>query len=230
MYRYDSQSGSWSNTHDAEHARAQTTFPHYSDHFERLRFTLLHFSIYDAWEGADVECPNCGWRGTLRKNGEWSEFGIESECDDCSQVLAYVAFPTHAEAVAAGDNSTVKMFEIMDSRTERFERTSLKTVDQLPEIDEQEFVLNWHTVERTETDRESYTLIQHNDHVIFRELAFFEGGFRYEPVARILKQKYGDRLKDVVPTHMGWLFLGGDSYSAMREAEDARQLLFGKPD
>lgn len=227
-YRYDIENASWTIAHE-DRACKSGAFPHYASPFERLRLPGMRFSFYDAWEGANVECPNCGWRGTLKSGGEYLGSGFEIKCGDCFHALAHVLFPAKEEAIAANDTSTIMMFEVMESRTERFERNSLKDVGQLPEIDEQEFVLRWDTVERENPGTESYTLIMHHDQAIFKELAFFEGGFRYEPVARILIQKYGHRLKDVVPTHMGWLYLGGDSYASLRKAQDARQELFGKP-
>ena len=61
---------------------------------------------------------------------------------------------------------------------------------------------------------EVYTLIKHSGETIFKELAFWEGGFRYRQVAEILKKKYGSRLTDLIPTLGGWLYLGGDSFVA----------------
>jgi hypothetical protein len=76
------------------------------------------YNYYECWEGVEAECHACGWRGSSRTNLEST--CIELLCGNCSEVLGVVWFPTQAEAVAAGDESTVTMFECMETRRERF--------------------------------------------------------------------------------------------------------------
>ena len=53
-------------------------------------------------------------------------------------------------------------------------------------------------------------LIKHGDAVIFSEPARYEEYRRFKEVAEILKAKYGDRIKDLVPTEGSKLNLYGD--------------------
>jgi hypothetical protein len=227
-YSYDTEIAIWTVADETGRPEAQREFPRYSDPFKQLRFPALQFSVYDPYEGTEVECPNCGEIHSLeRYGGDYQGDCLRIECTGCNQILAFIWFATKEEAEWAGDQSTVKMFEIMDRRTQRFKQECLRSPKQLPEIDELQFTLEWHTQERRESGGESYTLIKYNGTVIFRELAFYENGSRYGEVARILKARYGDRLKDLVPTQAGWLYLGGDSFASLRKVEDARNALFG---
>jgi len=47
-------------------------------------------------------------------------------------------------------------------------------------------------------------------------------------VAKILKEKYGSRLTDVIPTPAGRFYLEGDGFIHRLDAEQVRKELFGK--
>ena len=97
---------------------------------------------------------------------------------------------------------------------------------QLPDILDPEFVLRW--IGHEQFGQDQYLEIKHKGRVIHREPMYFEDGRRYGEVCAILKEKYGDSLKDVLPDPTGWLYLGGDASSSLWAAEDARLRLFGK--
>jgi hypothetical protein len=188
------------------------------------------YNAYETWEGVEADCPACGQRGRLSASHAHLESNhLEVLCGNCSETLTWVWFPNKAEAVAAGDESTVTMFECMEARGERLKRERLRSPDQLPEILGDEITITWDTVERTAEIPEAYTYFKHGDVVLFRELAIFESGWRYAQVAAIFRQRYGHRLKDIVPTWGGWLYLGGDSSQLLRQAEDARAAFFPAP-
>lgn len=186
---------------------------------------LPSFSTYDIWEGTEAECLDCGWRGKLSEDHKHLESDhLEILCPGCSEPVAYIWFPNEAEARAAGDESTVKMFDAMKAHTNRFEFTCLKSPDQLPEINEDEIYITWDTVE----EGLGYTCFKHNDVELFREPCIFESGWRYREVATIFREKYGKRLIDIIPTWGGWLYLGGDSFHSLAEAKIARKEFFGR--
>ena len=121
------------------------------------------------------------------------------------------------------------MFDIMERRDAYFKENSLQSPEQLPDIDAHEITITWDTVERQAPgDSETYTFYKCGGVVLFKELAFFENGARYREVAVIFRQKYGDRLRDIVPTWGGWLYLGGDSFLSRWKPEKAREEFFGK--
>ena len=70
-------------------------------------------------------------------------------------------------------------------------------------------------------------LIKHGDVVIFSEPARFEEYRRFKEVAEILKAKYGDRVKDLVPIVRSDLNLYGDDVKGYGFVETVRACLFG---
>jgi hypothetical protein len=197
---------------------------------------ILTFNAYEKWGGTETECPHCSWRGRLSDESTHLESDhLEALCGNCHEAVAYIWFPNKAEAEAAGDEQTIAMFKVMESYWGRFSRQCLKSADQLPEIDSDEIVITWDTVESwnmvesSPESRGTYTYFMYRDVVLFREPACFEHGSRYGEVAAIFRGKYGDRLKDIVPTWRGWMYLGGDSFRSLNEAETARAAFFGPP-
>jgi len=225
-YRVDSTDGHWSRVTDLR--STEGSFPGLKDAVACLRFTSLELSIYE-YDGVEVECPNCGSANVLNRDaGEYDDSGLAFRCRKCPCYLVFIKWPTRAEAEAAGDVAQVKMLDLISARHGLFKRSCLLSAKQLPDVAHNSFILNWDLYE--DEKKECYTQIKYVDKVIFTELALWEGGFRYREVAEILKEKYGSRLLDLVPTRAGWLYLGGDSFVALHEAKLARSELFGKTD
>jgi hypothetical protein len=190
----------------------------------------LTFSTYEIWEGKNVECHLCGWRGQLSNERKHLENDwVEILCGNCSEAVAFITFPSKAEAKAAQDQQTVTMFEVMEANTSAFERERLSSADQLPDIDSDEIFISWDTVESGKDNPRSYTCFKHEEVILFKEPPIYESGWRYREVATIFREKYGDRLKDIIPTWGGWLYLAGDSFRSRGEAESAREEFFGRP-
>jgi ssDNA-binding Zn-finger/Zn-ribbon topoisomerase 1 len=229
-YQFDSESQSWRVVDEFQ--QGLKAFPRLPDPIACLRFGKLKFSTYDDYSGTEVECPNCGKINVLKEDaGEYDSSGLLVGCAGCPCCIAFVQWPTRDEAEAAGDRAQIQMFDIMTTRQQRFDQGCLKSPDQLPEIRDDAFTLEWALEKGNRFNKdEVYTVIKHRGKTIFRELALWEGGFRYRRVADILKKKYGSHLTDVIPTLGGWLYLGGDSFVARWDAEQARKDLFGKED
>ena len=62
---------------------------------------------------------------------------------------------------------------------------------------------------------------------LFSEPAVYEGFDRFAEVARILKARYGTRLRDLVPTVASGTYLYGDTYRSFSVVEGVRAELFG---
>jgi hypothetical protein len=173
-----------------------------------------HFNYYDSWRNELLAC-DCGWRGTFEQGHvEHHNELMDSECPNCSAIIALVVYPTAAE---------VEQNEPHDSRFRRTVRKAeerqagskslcLRSVEQLPEIRDPGFVLDWSFEE--DGLGEKWTVIRKAGQEIFRELAFWEGWRRYLEIAAILKSKYGNRLLDLRPLDQSWLYLLGDSLVA----------------
>ena len=187
-------------------------------------------NYYDGWQTADAKCGKCDWTGKLADADQelFSEL-MQLNCPKCDGRLDLVMFPTIEEGIAAGPNVSAEereyIAEIARGRME-FEALKLKTPDQLPDIDDATIVLTWDWVG---VEGDSRTEIRHGSRIIWREPAVYEGYERFEEVVDILRQRYGERLYDVVPTRASQLYLLGDSFSASGRIDAIRGSLRGEP-
>lgn len=188
----------------------------------------LSYYIYKA---AQFACTHCAWigEGSELEEGEILDAMFEVNCPACHTNLSYVSFPSIAEARANWANLSGAeriQIESIERRQALFDQMSLKLPGQLPNITMPEFILYWDFAETPELG--STTLIRFGDQTIFSEPAFYEGFTRYMEVATILKTKYGNALRDVIPTKASSLYLYGDSLSSPAQIDRFRLGLFGQ--
>lgn len=188
-------------------------------------------NYYDEWKVRRYCCGQCKWEGTGSElgMGELTSELAEYCCPSCGHILETVLHPTIQESRANWDKlneAERKEVELIENHRERFSREKLKDGSQLPDISEPEFVLHWDYV-RIEY-MNSRTLIKLGEEVLFAEPAAYEGYERFGEVATILKEKYGNRLKDLIPTEESHLYLYGDRLSAPQKVEQIRKELFSK--
>ena len=83
----------------------------------------------------------------------------------------------------------------------------LKSPEQLPEIEENEFIFVW-----DEEASQNYkgTVIRYGNEIIWREFSHSSRPDRFEEIAQILRQKYGGRLKDLALTRQSEINLERD--------------------
>jgi len=96
----------------------------------------------------------------------------------------------------------------------------LHSVDQLPEINSEFLILLWD--QDWDTDE---IQILFGERVIFRQPVSYEYHDYFVQACRILKEKYGYHLLDVVPTPRALTFLWGDRYGADETTDRMRELL-----
>ena len=136
-----------------------------------------------------------------------------------------VALPTIEESkenwddLSEADRLLVSLVE--EGRAEFLAR-SLKSPDQLPDIEADSFTLAW-DVEGAGFKRE--TVISLGDLCIWREPSGYENFDRFIEVSAILKKKYGRRLTDLIPTQDSEYSLYGDRLHSLRLVADARKKL-----
>jgi len=120
-------------------------------------------------------------------------------------------------------SDTDKLFvELSESFGWEFAARSLKSPAQLPELEGETLVLTW---DIEDEQKGGDTLIKHGERIIWREPAIYEGYERFEEVAQILKQKYRERLRDLVPTPHSEMYLYGDHVISLGMVEEARKKL-----
>jgi hypothetical protein len=198
-----------------------------------------HLSYYnDDWKNEILVCSDCGWSGTFDEGVvEYHSDCVHSSCPTCvragcapseAYMLAVVSFPTLRETEANLDCLSDFEKTVLASR-QRFvadyEARRLRTADQLPDIAAPQITLSWDYTGEGAGD--SQTVIRHDEQVVWSEPAVWEGFERFAAVLAILKQKYGARLVDVVPTDASELYLYGDRFSATAVVRQARSNLQG---
>lgn len=113
---------------------------------------------------------------------------------------------------------------------EQRQREAQIILEQLPEISDPEFALSW-DLEMAEgaTPEERHWIIRHGSQVIYREPARYEDYHRFELLARLLRQKYGTRIRDLVPADSNDVayYLYGDFLGGPGRVEAARKRNFG---
>lgn len=104
-------------------------------------------------------------------------------------------------------------------------------LERLPEISDPEFTLAW-DIEISNSGFEAvrHWVIRHGSEVIYREPACLEDYHRFELLARLLRQKYGNRVRDLVPVENSEVayYLYGDFLGAVSRVEAARKRNFGE--
>lgn len=128
-------------------------------------------------------------------------------------MLAIVNYPTLEELRANQDKPGIRDYvQRIDDGSDKFERQKLREPDQLPEIDEDNFTLTWDFDGSVRDDER--TLIKRGETVIFSEPARWEEYERFHQIVEILKQRYGKRISDLIPTERSEMWLYGDKWSA----------------
>src|SRR5579871_1077301 len=189
-----------------------------------------HFNYFDdAWKTEILECPKCHWLGTFNEASvEYHDELMDCSCPKCdvfkTPMLAIVNYPTLEELRANQDKPGIREYvERIDDGFDKFEREKLREPEQLPEIDEESFTLTWDFDNSVGDDER--TLIKHRDTVIFSEPARWEEYERFHQIAEILKQKYGERISDLIPTERSEMWLYGDRWTAPEYVESVREKL-----
>jgi hypothetical protein len=190
---------------------------------------IKHFNYYDDWKSAVLECPRCHWSGKFSEGlvGYYKEL-MDSTCPKCdfahAPMLATVNYPTLEEMRSSGDPSAVLQAGVMEQLRKNYEAQKLKSSGQLPDLDAPSFALVWDFIEDHDEHR---TVFRYGDRVLFSEPAVWEGYQRFEEVCKIVREKYGSKVTDLVPTSASELYLWGDVLSAPDFVDKVRREVFG---
>src|SRR5215469_11515424 len=186
-----------------------------------------HFEYFeDRWKTEILECEKCHWQGKFEEGavGYYDEL-MDSSCPNCpglyGATLAIVSYPTLEQLRAIQDRPGIREYvERIDAGLDKFAREKLREPEQLPEINNDSFVLAWDFDDHGIDDK--HTIIRHEDAVIFSEPARWQAYERFAEVTEILKARYGHRLKDLVPTPRSEDWLYGDKLSAANYVGNVR--------
>jgi hypothetical protein len=162
-------------------------------------------------------CEHCDWEGPGRDTQVLELFAEVSErgCPSCGKKIAVVLHPTVAESRANWNDLGPlerSYVEAIEAGQAEFAARSLKSPNQLPEIPVSAFVLIWDDDGRERGGGD--TVLRLGDLVVWREPCVYEGYWRFDEIAEILRAKYGTALQDLEPTPRTELYLYGDKLSA----------------
>lgn len=181
---------------------------------------------YEEWLQKEYTCEGCSWQG----NAEASVRGrmhqgiyLDLNCPQCGDLLDVVIFEQGNTCEHKKEGMTeeqLKETEQAEAEERQYREQCLSSTGQLPELPEGELSMVW-------DQHEGETRILHGDTMVWSEPVAYEGFARYERIALLLKEKYGDRVKDLAPTDRSQLFLYGDYAPALEYLRKVRKELFG---
>lgn len=186
---------------------------------------------YGPWKSEAVTCKQCGWVGNGNElvQGELFTDLYEMDCPSCSEVLLIVSLPTWEEAEAHREEMSPLERELFEKRTSAFaklEKARLRLLGQLPDIPgDGEITLEWDMNWDVQDALDRTNRIKYGEEIVWEEMALYESYERFAEIAKLLKQKYGVRLVDLVPTENSKTYLWGDRYSAPKFTDDMRRWL-----
>jgi hypothetical protein len=171
------------------------------------------FNYYEAWQSVELKCPLGHWAGTFKQGAvSYHRDLMDCSCPICdpmsNSILAIVNYPTLDEMRRSGDESAIARAERIEDFQRTFSDGKLKDKDQLPTLDPAPFTLIWDFVD---VNDERFTVIRYEDLALFSEPALWEGYERFAAVCKIVRKKYGSRVKDLVPSLGSELYLYGDA-------------------
>jgi len=184
-------------------------------------------TIYsEEWMKKEYTCNSCSWSGTggdsargLLYRGKF----LELTCPTCSASLDVLILPAEkgcAHSLEGLSEEQLKAKEEADEQERQYLEKCLTSIDQLPNLTDGDISLSWDM-------EEDQTQIRNGKSVIWSEPVAYEGFDRFEQIALILKEKYGNRLKDLVPTDRSKLYLYGDYEPSLAFIVKLRKDLFG---
>lgn len=171
-------------------------------------------SNYYAFQEAEILCPKCGWSGLGKdsKQGETYSFGCDQHCPRCTKLLTTTIFPTGDEVRAQGSNADKTMLTQLEEKRRNYLAKMLKTPDQLPDIlgNDLEFIL---TEENDPEGGYRKMIISCNGTLVWSEPIYFEYFERLIAIGKILMERYGTRMIDLIPNVAGTDLYGDALYS-----------------
>lgn len=177
-----------------------------------------------SYKSEKYSCQHCGWTGLgdELKFGEMFNDGFEVNCPKCHERFpGLILFPTIEEALEKGTEEDKLHAKDRKAFREKWLASLLTDVEQLPDLndDYMTFVLR-----EVEENGENYVVLTEHGEVIWKEIRAYEYYERFIELGKLLKQKYGDRMIDLVPDVSGF-YLYGDKISSINLIKNFRNKL-----
>ena len=177
---------------------------------------------YYSYKKKRFACEHCGWTGLGSKveQGETFEDGFEVDCPKCHERFpGLILFPTIDETLKKGSKEDKEAATEAKAFREKLLASFLKDISQLPALHDDfiAFVLTEKKIKG-----EDYIVITHKTKTIWKEIRGYEYYERFVELGKLLKQKYGNKMIDLVPEVDGF-YLYGDRLSSPKIVNDFRR-------
>jgi hypothetical protein len=165
---------------------------------------------YYEYKDQTYTCKHCGWTGpgSETKSGDSFRDGYEINCPKCNEYLDFIVYPLIKDMLKYGPEEDKATAMAVLSFQDKWQASLLKDISQLPDLsdDLMAFVL-------TEFDEngERYIAVSNEGREIWREIRAYEYFPRFIDLGKLLKQKYGAHMVDLVP-HISTCDLYGDDF------------------
>jgi hypothetical protein len=158
---------------------------------------------YYSYKKEKYSCEHCDWIGLGNELAdEMFDGGFEVFCPNCHEPFpGLILFPTIEETLEKGSDIDKVVATLVKSSREKWLASLLKDISQLPDLhyDFMAFVLR-----EIEEDSEKNIVITCRGKIIWKEILTYQYYERFIEIGKIFKQKYGDRMIDLVPDVDGY--------------------------
>lgn len=179
----------------------------------------ITYRWYQDWDSKHLTCSCCGWTGQARAEELEPRDSGAAQCDfrcpTCERTLLIVCYAGTRKEIEQNwqtiDPWTRAMIKPTPERLDEFERTRLKSADQLPDLDHgpsyPDF-LTWNIV--FEQSGESFNVLTHGGKRVWRQIAVWGAADEFARVSEIVHARYGRPIREirVTPVARGYLAMG----------------------
>lgn len=162
-----------------------------------------------------VRCSKCKWngQGNTARLGDLLDFGFYLDCPQCNnEFIQYIEYPSSQDIKEFGTEEEHKELAEREFFWNNYENRKLKSPDQIRDIEDKDIVFYWHI----EKDEQQVLFDNKGSReIIWSEPALYESYSRYVEIGGILKEKFGSRFMDFIPTKESELYLYGDLGSSI---------------
>jgi hypothetical protein len=182
----------------------------------------------DPWREMLFHCAKCGMEttGDQLVLGEYYGEGFNLQCTGCHHLVACVTHPLVSEVLKHKGELPPEV--LSDAREfakgyAHYQKAKLTRPKQLPEIELDHIVLIWDARYLPEDHNEIEFIIRCGEREIFRGPGCWECYDYFISACKVLRNKYGNRLYDVIPTERTYFYMWGDRLSAPCYMEEMRK-------
>ncbi len=193
----------------------------------------LTVRYFDDWKSIRLTCSVCAWQGLVdesRLNHLDSERHPVSffPCPGCGKTLLTIEHSATLEDSLANleklsPEQRARVLETSVLQAE-FEELRLKAPSQLPDLDLKAGSNKLQWIETRDAAGRRCSEIRHGDRVVWRQPSG-DGVTEFARIAAIIRERYGDAVRDLTPTEASIMSLTGDAPWLEGHIDKARRSL-----